>query len=234
MRAASPGAAAPVRSARGIAPRRSVPAGARRRALDADWVRAMRRHRGRGRAAAGGRARPHRARPRRPPPPFCFFSSQADAATEPTITLLTADGFVVLGGGPRPAGAAARARARAAARPPLPTLGEASLVLAAPWTVTAHSPADAGRVVRVHGWTRDPLSLPGDVAAFAADARGGLLGPPRAVSAPGALGEPGVCVAVALPLLHGVPPALDALLAALAGSGHLVERIVKSWRFDSW
>jgi hypothetical protein len=37
--------------------------------------------------------------------------------------------------------------------------------------------------------------------------------------------------AVALPELYGAPPALDALLAAITGGGHIVERVSKTWRF---
>ena len=212
--------------------------------------------------AAARRARAPRAKRRaflsfsltHPPHPHQhpLLSSHDDDedATHPstTVTLLTSDGIVVLGASSSsssvapltPRAVRAAAAARAAARPPLPSWEAGGLCIAAPFAVTAATTARCGRgrLVSLHGYTRDPEALPLDVAAAAADLKGGVVGAPtREAAAPGALAK-GVRVRVALPSLQGAPPALDALISALVGSGHLVERVSKTWRFgggaDEW
>ena len=117
---------------------------------------------------------------------------------------------------------------------PLPSFEEGGLCVAAPFVCRAASAGHAGagsRRVALHGWTRCPASLADTVGAVAAALRGAVLAEAPLPRPEGGLAA-GTAITVALPLLHGVPPALDALVAAIAtapGGAHVIERVVKEW-----
>ena len=127
---------------------------------------------------------------------------------------------------------AASLQAGSPAPTPLPSWAEGGLCLASPWQCRAASLGHPARAVRLHGWTRCPASLAGTVAAVAASLRGAVLEEAPLPPPPGGLAPPGTTISLALPLLHGVPPALDALVAAIAtapGGRHVIERVTREW-----
>lgn len=101
--------------------------------------------------------------------------------------------------------------------------------------------------MRLDGYTRCPEALGAAVESAARSLRGGVVGAARIrPPPPGSHLSTGLMeLEVALPALHGVPPALDAFVAAISDSGrglfggdgeaglsssaHVVERISKSW-----
>lgn len=104
--------------------------------------------------------------------------------------------------------------------------------------------------MRLDGYTRCPEALGAAVESAARRLRGGVVGAARRrPPLPGSHLSTGLLeLEVALPALHGVPPALDAFVAAISdsgrglfgpeeggegffssGSAHVVERISKSW-----
>jgi hypothetical protein len=111
-----------------------------------------------------------------------------------------------------------------------------------------HTHPPPSRVVRLDGYTRCPEALGAAVESAARSLRGGLVGAGtrRRPPPPGSHLSAGLLeLEVALPALHGVPPALDAFVAAICEGGrglfggeseagfetsaHVVERISKSW-----
>ena len=114
----------------------------------------------------------------------------------------------------------------------LPSWSEGGLCLASPFQCRAASTGDSTRAVLLHGWTRCPASLTHTVSAVAASLRGAVLEEFPLPPPPGGLAPPGTTISLALPLLHGVPPALDALVAAIAGAPggrHVIERVTREW-----
>ena len=100
--------------------------------------------------------------------------------------------------------------------------------------------------MRLDGYTRCPEALGAAVESAARSLRGGVVGAARRPPPRGSHLSTGLLeLEVALPALHGVPPALDAFVAAISDSGrglfggggfsststsaHVVERISKSW-----
>lgn len=121
---------------------------------------------------------------------------------------------------------------------PLPSWTEGGLCLASPFLCRAATVGDGGptspgaRTVSLHGWTRCPTSLAATVATVTAALRGAVLGEERLPPPPGGLAPPGTSISLTLPLLYGVPPALDALVAAIAtapGGRHVIERVTREW-----
>lgn len=121
---------------------------------------------------------------------------------------------------------------------PLPSWSEGGLCLASPFLCRAATAGDGGpdapgaRRVSLHGWTRCPASFAHTVAAVATALRGAVLDTESLPPPPGGLAPPGTAISLTLPLLHGVPPALDALVAAIAtapGGRHVIERVTREW-----
>ena len=76
------------------------------------------------------------------------------------------------------------------------------------------------RVVRLDGYTRCPEALGAAVESAARSLRGGVVGAARRPPPRGSHLSTGLLeLEVALPALHGVPPALDAFVAAISDSG---------------
>jgi hypothetical protein len=170
-------------------------------------------------------SRRHRRRPRLPPPPpHATLPPTWDAPDDD----LLAWAWELQGGGE----ASEADGPSSSSSSSLPSFAEGGLCVAAPFVCRAASSSSAGsRRVALHGFTRCPSSLSDTVGAVAAALRGAVLAEAPLPRPPGGLAA-GTAITVALPLLHGVPPALDALVAAIATApdgSHVIERVVKEW-----
>ena len=215
--------------------------------LRARWRREAEERQRREQREARRRGRPF---PAAVPPPIISSSAERSAAVRALEATLP-------GTWARGSSVSATAAAAAAANSNDDDNGGASpnssglLVFASPFAVSASNGVDRGRVVRLDGYTRCPEALGAAVESAARSLRGGVVGAARRPPPPGSHLSTGLLeLEVALPALHGVPPALDAFVAAISdsgrglfgaegsgdggdgmfwGSAHVVERISKSW-----
>lgn len=116
--------------------------------------------------------------------------------------------------------------------PPLPSLAEQSICLAATFVLAASNGRDGGsRRVQVLGFCRsiDQLSEAVEDAVLRC---GGEVYKRDASSQPGCL-EERLEMKVALPYLWGIPPAYDALSNAISVGGGVVHKVSKHWQLFS-
>lgn len=116
--------------------------------------------------------------------------------------------------------------------PPLPSLSEQSICLAATFLLAASNGRDGGsRKVQVLGFCRS-IDLLSEAVEDAVLRCGGEIYKRDASLQPGCL-EERLEMRVALPYLWGVPPAYDALSNAILAGGGVVHKVSKHWQLLS-
>eukprot|EP00897_Mesotaenium_endlicherianum_P000528 jgi/Mesen1/10476/ME000083S09980 len=153
--------------------------------------------------------------------------TQAEWGYSDVITLVSSDGVMRLGGDRRlPRERAMRWRQYREEDYMDP---QQRLCLGALFDIAATNGLDSGRRVCVVGFCRSIEMLSDVVQDMVADYGGEVMVAEKVVNT-GSLNEK-LRLSVALPLLWGVPPALDSLSQAIRSGGGIVDKVYSQWEF---